>query len=563
MANKALFASHVKSAPVPKARPANTVNEAGGRAYKLDSKLALALYAATGCLNGTYYTNAQDQLKKTIELAGDVDTNFLAHLAVYTRVHGFMKDMPALLTTMLADRDSRLFRQVFPLVIDNGRMLRTFVQMVRSGAVSSHRSITGVKRKMIFEWLERADSNTLINSMVGNDPSLADIISLAHPKPKDREQGALFGYITGTPEVYTSKDESIRNKRQWHYDSLPQAIKDYELFKRGETTAIPHVPFLMLAGLETTSRATWKEIARRSSWTQLRMNLNTFERHGCFNDPALVNELALRLRNPELIARSKVFPYQLLSAFLFANDTVPAALRESISAAMEIAIENVPEIKGGVAVCPDVSGSMGGAISGQRGGGTSKMTYQHISALTAAAFIRRSKGSVVVPFEDKVVNVTLDSRSRVLENAAILSRIGGGGTRCGAALEKLNRDGAQQKLVVFVSDNMSWVDMYRGRLFGQPKVETEMMKEWNRYKARVKDAKLVCLDVSPATTSQAYDRKDILNVGGFSDTVFQVIDVFAREGLDAGNWVRIIEGISLDGKAQYTKDTHISEETAD
>jgi 60 kDa SS-A/Ro ribonucleoprotein len=37
---------------------ANTVNEAGGIAYKLSPKAALAQYAATGCFNHTFYADA-------------------------------------------------------------------------------------------------------------------------------------------------------------------------------------------------------------------------------------------------------------------------------------------------------------------------------------------------------------------------------------------------------------------------------------------------------------------------------------------------------------------------
>ena len=57
MANKALFGS--ATAELPKT---DTVNEAGGKAYSLSPKAALAQVAATGCFNRTYYASAQDQL---------------------------------------------------------------------------------------------------------------------------------------------------------------------------------------------------------------------------------------------------------------------------------------------------------------------------------------------------------------------------------------------------------------------------------------------------------------------------------------------------------------------
>ena len=46
-------------------------------------------------------------------------------------------------------------------------------------------------------------------------------------------------------------------------------------------------------------------------------------------------------------------------------------------------------------------------------------------------------------------------------------------------------------------------------------------------------ARLVCIDLQPYGTTQARDRADILNVGGFSDAVFETLARFA-----AGEWAR-------------------------
>jgi 60 kDa SS-A/Ro ribonucleoprotein len=44
-----------------------------------------------------------------------------------------MKDVPALLVAVLSVKDRDLFKAVFPRVMDNGKMLRNFVQIMRSG----------------------------------------------------------------------------------------------------------------------------------------------------------------------------------------------------------------------------------------------------------------------------------------------------------------------------------------------------------------------------------------------------------------------------------------------
>ena len=81
MANKTLFSS-IKS----KFTRTDTVNEAGGRAYKFTPKHALAQMAATGCFNGVYYASAESQLDEMRKLIDQVDDNvFLAKLAVYAR----------------------------------------------------------------------------------------------------------------------------------------------------------------------------------------------------------------------------------------------------------------------------------------------------------------------------------------------------------------------------------------------------------------------------------------------------------------------------------------------
>ena len=41
-----------------------------------------------------------------------------------------------------------------------------------------------------------------------------------------------------------------------------------------------------------------------------------------------------------------------------------------------------------------------------------------------------------------------------------------------------------------------------------------------RLQARNPRARLVCIDLQPYATTQAAERDDILNVGGFSDQVF-------------------------------------------
>src|SRR5215471_2694006 len=104
MANRTLFAS-IRGALL---QAANIVNYEGAPAYSYTPKHALAQHAATGCFGQTFYASADEQLTRVIGLCREVEPEFIARTAVYTRRHSFMKDMPALLCAVLSTRDQRL-----------------------------------------------------------------------------------------------------------------------------------------------------------------------------------------------------------------------------------------------------------------------------------------------------------------------------------------------------------------------------------------------------------------------------------------------------------------------
>jgi 60 kDa SS-A/Ro ribonucleoprotein len=58
-------------------------------------------------------------------------------------------------------------------------------------------------------------------------------------------------------------------------------------------------------------------------------------------------------------------------------------------------------------------------------------------------------------------------------------------------------------------------------------------------------AKLVCIDLTPNVHKQAIDREDVLNVGGFSDAVFDVVADFVKLGRGAHHWAETIERIEI------------------
>lgn len=294
---------------------------------------------------------------------------------------------------------------------------------------------------------------------------------------------------------------------------------------------MPDVPMAMLTALPLKWQH-WVQMARNASWQTTRMNLNTFQRHGVFDDAETVDIVAKRLSDPTLIAKARVLPYQLLMAFRAASN-VPEKIRNALQDAMEHATQNVPVIAGKVWVFPDVSGSMQSPVTGHRDGSTTNVRCVDVAALVAASVLRKNQHSKVLPFSDDVVKVQLNSRDSVMTNANVLSNLPSGGTNCSAPMAWLNDHDERGDLVIYVSDNESWIDNSR-------RGATATMKQWEKFKKNNPNARLVCLDLQPYGHTQAKDREDILNIGGFSDSVFDVIAKFATGNLDGQHWVDVI-----------------------
>ena len=518
MANTTLFQS-IKNRLIK----TDTYNEAGGIAYTLTPKQQLAQLAATGCLNNTYYADAQSQLDQVLKLAENLDAEFIAKTAVYARQKGFMKDMPALLLAVLAQKDVNMLARVFDQVVDNGKMLRNFAQIIRSGAVG-RKSFGNRPKKLMQTWLLTATEKQLLNAAVGNSPSLADVVKMVHPKPREAWRAAWFAWLIGKP---------------YDREALPPITRAFEDYKQSREGKLPNVPFQMLTALDLNSGA-WAQIACNGSWQQVRQNLNTFLRHEVFAKSKNIKMVAEKLRDETAIARARVLPYQLLTAYQATSNQMPSEIREALQDAMETAVQNVPVIQGKVVVCPDVSGSMHSSVTGYRGSATSKTRCIDIAALVSAAMLRTNPQARVIPFEQITVNVQLNPRDSIMTNAEKLANIGGGGTACSAPLAMLNREKADVDLVIIVSDNESWADDSQ-----QWGATTSLMKEWDILKRRCPEAKLVCLDIQPYTKAQARNRHDILNIGGFSDQVFSLIGSFAKRGMGTDFWVEEIEKTPL------------------
>lgn len=549
-----------------------TKNAAGGNAYKLDKQDALVQYAFTGTFANSYYVGAEAKLSTVLELCSQCSPKFVAQTAIASR-SGHMKDMPAMLAAYLHSVDPHLLAHVFDRVIDNGLMLRNFVQIVRSGAIG-RKSFGSKTRNTIRKWLENRNEFQLMYDSIGGgnkagDVSLEHVIRMVRPKPKDNTRSAFYAWMLGASvvgdklvqEVHFVKNKKAQSGcREYNTIDLPKNVQKWIEFKANPKDELPKVPFRMITGLPL-NKEQWINIAKLMSWQELRQNLQTLSRHGVFDDQEMVAFVSDKLRNPELIAKARVMPYQLLAAYINVTNTdshnswqsisrddkksansssIPKDIIAALEIAMEESIKNIPCLEGEVYICPDISGSMAHSITGNNYSQVaSKIRCIDVAGLIAASVLRRNPLSKVLPFGVKVHDIAINPLDSVMKNTTRLASLLGGGTACSKPLEALNTAKANVDVIVFISDYESWADT---RLDAK---RTAMMLEWEIIKERNPAAKMICIDLTPQGTSQVEYSPDILRIGGFSDAVYHLMRDFINGKLGHKHWVETVESIKI------------------
>jgi 60 kDa SS-A/Ro ribonucleoprotein len=517
--------------------PINTKNESGGGAYSMKDKTAIAQLAFTGCFRGSFYSDPKEQLDKARAILQNInDDEYIAKVAIAAHKTGFMKDMPAFLVAWLSKNGStKVHDAAFRQVIDSGKMLRNYCQVIRSGVIG-RKSFGSHPKEMVNQWLNK-NANYVFGQSIGNDPSFSDIIKMTHPFPVDSEHDALFGYLL-------DGDKCSKGP-------MPSLVQEFEAFKKG-SSFVPKMDFRFLTGVQVSDEV-WKEIAKKASWQQTRMNLNTFKRHNVFNDPKMVDLIAARLRDKELISKARLMPYQAYIAFQSVQD-VPRQITEALQDALDFSVSNAPEM-GTIAICIDRSGSMGSPITGYSGSATSVVSCAMAACLLGLGILYSNKDSDVFTFADNATKESFNLRDSISTNVSKI-HFASGGTNISSALSMVHAQNKKYDAVVLISDNQSWRD-YKGDgtagWFGDNSssnvnIGTEASpsyKIFRKIKRMSPKCKMINVDIQPYATSQMPEVKDVLLVGGFNDSVFSCIDSFIKSDGDPEYWSKKLNEIDL------------------
>lgn len=406
--------------------PVKTANLQGFPAYKLNDEATLTSQAFTTFFGEPKFYKSGGDADGLVKLAAAVaqkDPEYVANLAVYARTVFNMRSVSHALTAILAklyrlkalDRDygnqwglvRRLVNNVVIRPDDMTEIIACYIGMFGKPLPQS-------LKRGVADCLNRTDSYGMAKYKGnGHEVKMKDLINLCHPKPKDREQEALFKRCLEdkleTPVTWETELSAKGNKKEvWE-----NLIEGKHL---GGMACLRNLRNILQAGVS--------------------------EAH--------LNEVIYKISNKADVLKSRQLPFRYLSAYKELQDVPEAGSKvfDALETALEHSVDNLPKFDGRTAVIADVSGSMDAPVSKK-----SKMTCSEIGLLLGSIAAKLSPDTVFLTFDSEVYPQSVSAKGRILSQVKSIQGLFGGGTAVYKPMEYLLTKKIKVDRIILLSDN--------------------------------------------------------------------------------------------------------------
>jgi TROVE domain len=411
------------------------VNPQGGLGHARDVQSELYLLAVANMVSeSTFYESAADRDSRFVRLvhaAVAADAGWVARLVGHLRADLGMRSVSvvaaaeyALAVRALAPaarEAAPAVREVVAAALMRADEPGEFLAYWRSasGSRAVPRGVqNGVADAVGRLFNERA---ALKYDGVGNGWRLGHVIDVVHPVPVGKWQSDLFAYLLdrahhpgeirrglgGLPVIA----ENARVK------ALGAEARAWLLADPARLSAAG-MTWEALSGLGPMDEAAWDAVIPSMGVFALARNLRNFDEAGISGESIKLVKAALR--DPEVIARSRMFPFRFLLAYNAVGSTRWA---DPLSEALDHSLANVPALSGRTLILIDRSGSMfwTGTIK-------SSMTAADQAAVFGSALALRAAHATLVQFGSTSAPVPIQRGGSVLPLIRKFGDLGGTNT---------------------------------------------------------------------------------------------------------------------------------------
>lgn len=508
----------------------------GGAGYSRDPKGELFMLAVTNMVSEkTFYESAKardERFEHLIRQVANEDPDWIARFVPYLRNEMNMRSASIVMAAELVHQ--KLTQPVPASTIRNRQIIDSAIvradepaEMVGYWISRFGKHIPKPVKRGVADAAIRLFTERNTAKWDGSDKPIrfADIIELTHPDPKAPWQSALFKYLLDRRHGRGTADPEVLG-RLAEYERALSLTGD--AFKEAFTA-----DFVRDAELswETASSRYgkldarfWEAMIPNMGIFALVRNLRNFDSAGISD--ASVAAVKAKLTDPEVIAKSRMFPIRFLGAWAATNSM---RWGEPLETALNLSLRNVPYLKGRTLILVDISGSMTQARLSDK----SELTREAGAAVFGAALAVRSENADLVAFETDSRPVPFHKTQSILRLVEDIKRKPNeqGGTNTLQALDRWFK-GHDRVIIVTDEQATSWAQPHGTSSFWghQPYPSWEGKDRIEAIKAPIYLFNLAGYRAGmlPVGTDRRYA------FGGLSDTGFKAIELI-EAGKDQ-NW---------------------------
>ena len=431
-----------------------TVNHHGTVVHKLDA-LETLFSRVLGSLFGesTHYENRTaegdyEKLCKTIEQVDDEDIEYVLKIAQLGREYNMIQYPLAVLTACMNDdrfkgdkfMDEKTGKNKLQsyayYIIRRGKdildilatQMNVYGFTAKGRGKNKHREtpLPMQMRKTLKGKLESFNEYQLSKALgESKQVSMADAVKLLHPDPRKSKVG-----------------------RDFYKDIIEGKVK------MGADTA--QVQSEIAKVNNKNSKTTKKDVVKSidtSTVMAIVKNLVALDKQGLFNDKDAVNSIVAKLTDKKEVQKSRLLPFRFYSAYMEVKKLSPSEgkrrVLDALVEALDLSIDNLPDIAGYSAILIDKSGSMDYKVSSM-----SVVTAKELACMLGAICFKKGIADVYL-FADRCTLVdNISKKSTVMDIMQQLMSISVGGcTRLDTALNTIRNSGAQYTNLIILSDN--------------------------------------------------------------------------------------------------------------
>lgn len=450
-----------------------TVNLAGGSAFTVDKKFEIISILLTSMVQDQYYRKADKTINRLSELISTCsDKEFVAKAAVFARKEFGMRSITHVVAGQLArvmsgSKTEPWLKDFFASIVKRPDDVTEIVSYYKS--VSGHPEkivpIPNSLKKGLARAIESFDSYQLGKYKASkSDVSLVDVVNVVHPKSNE----GLTSLVNGT----------LKSTDTWESMLVQAGTSDNPKEAKAEV---------------------WRDLVSRRKigyFALLRSMKKIVEQ-----SPDTVDAACELLLDESMIKKSLVLPFRYQTAINEIKKEKDSKLYRKVlvalNGALDISVNNVPELDGDTVVVVDASGSMSGRPI-------------EIASLFAAILAKKNMSDIILfDYSSKMLSYNPGDTVSSIANQIMMSA-SGGATNFDCIFDSTNKK--YDRIVIF-SDMQGWAGSNRPD------------KRFREYQARFNVKPFVhSVDLQGYGTIQFPEDK-VCTSAGFSEKIFDIMKI--------------------------------------